>query len=101
MTKTDRNRQVERKKRKYASVIFDLDGTILNRPSTVPREANLAALKLLCPMGYDVATLEDELKQVYALTTREGGFLVQKKKQFVLLLKNLGIFGSVAFTSDE
>lgn len=88
------NSRVEAKKRKYASVIFDLDGTILDRPSTVPREANLAALKLLCPMRYDIATLEDELKQVYVQTTQEGGFLVPKRKQFTLLLKNLGIFAN-------
>jgi HAD superfamily hydrolase (TIGR01549 family) len=85
------SKQRERKT-KYASLIFDLDGTILDRPSTVPREANQAALKLLCPMRYDIATLEDELKQVYALTTQERGFLVPKRKQFALLLKNLGIF---------
>ena len=45
-------------------------------------------------MQYDIATLEDELKRVYALTTREGGFLVPKRKQFALLLKNLGIFAN-------
>jgi HAD superfamily hydrolase (TIGR01549 family) len=94
MTETDPDKQVERKKRKYASVIFDLDGTILDRPSTVPQEANLAALKLLCPMQYDIATLEHELKQVYALTTRERGFLVLKRQQFALLLKNLDIFAN-------
>ncbi len=88
------NSQAEAKKRKYASVIFDLDGTILDRPSTVPREANLAALKLLCPMGYEVATLEDELKHIYSKTTQEGGFLVPKRKQFTLLLKKLGILAN-------
>lgn len=91
MTETDQSRQAERKKHGYTSVIFDLDGTLLNRPSTVPREANLAALKLLCPMGYDIATLEDELKHVYSKTTQERGFLVPKRKQFTLLLKNLRI----------
>jgi HAD superfamily hydrolase (TIGR01549 family) len=45
-------------------------------------------------MWYDIATLEDELKQVYAQTTLEGGFLVPKRKQFALLLKNLGIFAN-------
>ena len=94
MTETDPNRYVERKKRKYTSVIFDLDGTILDRPSTVPQEANLAALKLLCPMQYDIAALEHGLKQVYAQTTQERGFLVPKRKQFALLLKNLGIFAN-------
>lgn len=94
MTETDQNRQAERRKHEYTAVIFDLDGTILDRPSTVPREANLAALKLLCPMGYDVCTLEDELKHVYSQTTQEGGFLVPKRKQFALLLKNLGNFSN-------
>lgn len=56
MTETDQNRQAQRRKHGYASVIFDLDGTILDRSSTVPREVNLAALKLLCPMRYDIAT---------------------------------------------
>jgi FMN phosphatase YigB (HAD superfamily) len=91
MTDTDQNRQAKGKKHKCASVIFDLDGTILDRPSTVPQEANLAALKLLCPMQYDITTLEHELKQVYAQTTQQRGFLVPKRKQFALLLKNLGI----------
>ena len=94
MTETDPNRQVKRKKHEYSSVIFDFDGTILDRPSTVPQEANLAALKLLCRMQYDIATLEHELKQVYAVTTQERGFLVPKRKQFELLLKNLGIFAN-------
>jgi HAD superfamily hydrolase (TIGR01549 family) len=94
MTETDRNMQAETKKHGYASVIFDLDGTILDRPSTVPQEANLAALKLLCPMQYDIAALEHGLKQVYAETTYGRGFLVPKRKQFALLLKNLGIFGN-------
>jgi HAD superfamily hydrolase (TIGR01549 family) len=85
------NSQAKTKKRRYASVIFDLDGTILDRPSNVPREANLTALKLLCPMKYDIATLKDELKRVYTLTTQKEGFLVTKRKQFTLLLKNLGI----------
>jgi len=84
--------QAKTKKRKYASVIFDLDGTILDRPSTVPREANLAALKLLCPMQLDIGILEDGLKEVYALTTQEGGFLTPKRNQFALLLKGFGIF---------
>jgi len=93
MTETDQNGQVESKKHKYASAIFDLDGTILDRPSTVPQEANLAALKLLCPMQYDIATLEHELKQVYAQTTQQRGFLVPKRQQFALL-KNLDIFAN-------
>lgn len=75
MTETDQNRQAETKTRGYASVISDLDEAILDRPSTVPREANLAASKLLCPMRYDVATLEEKLKQVYSQTTQEGVFL--------------------------
>jgi predicted secreted acid phosphatase len=58
MTETDQDRQAKRQKHKCASVIFGLDGTILDRPSTVPQEANLAALKLLCPMQYDIAILE-------------------------------------------
>jgi HAD superfamily hydrolase (TIGR01549 family) len=91
MTETDQNRQAKRKKHRYSAVIFDFDGTILDRPSTVPQEANLAALRLLCPMQYVIATLEHELKQVYALTTQKRGFLVPKRKQFALLLKNLGI----------
>jgi len=94
MTEIDQSRQADRKEHVYASVIFDLDGTILDRPSTVPREANLAALKLLCPMQYDIATLEKKLRHVYTLTTRERGFLVPKRKQFALLLKDLGVFSS-------
>jgi HAD superfamily hydrolase (TIGR01549 family) len=90
----EQNWQVERKKRRYASVVFDLDGTILDRPSTVPQEANLAALKLLCPMQYDIAMLERKLRHVYALTTQERGFLVPKRKQLTLLLKDLGVFSS-------
>jgi len=94
MPETDQDRQAKGKKHKCASVIFDFDGTILDRPSTVPQEANVAALKLLCPMQYDIAALEYELKQTYAQTTHERGFLVPKRKQFALLLKNLGIFSS-------
>jgi FMN phosphatase YigB (HAD superfamily) len=89
MTEANQNRRPDTKRRKYAAVIFDLDGTILDRPSAVPQKANLAALKLLCSKQYSIATLEEKLKHVYTLTTRKRGSLVPKREQFALLLRTL------------
>lgn len=76
---------------KIQCFIFDLDGTLLNRPPSLPREANIEALKLLCTEEHGLDELLTLMRQVSSKFTDGKGILASKTRQFELLLNILGI----------
>jgi len=72
-------------------VIIDLDGTLLNRPPHLPREANTEALKLLCTEHRGLDEIQSCMKDVSSRTKEGKGILASKANQFGLLVKILGI----------
>jgi len=72
-------------------LIFDLDGTLLNRPQSLPSEANKEALKLLCTDSSELSALVSKMREVSAQFTDGKGILASKTHQFQRLIAMLGI----------
>ncbi len=82
---------------KIRCFIFDLDGTLLNLPPSLPLEADIEALKLLCTENYDLNEVLILMRQVSSKFVDGKGILASKTRQFELLLNVLGIeHGSLA-----
>jgi phosphoglycolate phosphatase-like HAD superfamily hydrolase len=72
-------------------LILDLDGTLLDRPETLPRHANLEALRTLSSGDSELQYLRSRLRQVSDRVTFGKAILASKKHQFELLLETLGV----------
>ncbi len=71
-------------------VVVDLDGTILDRPASLPGEANSAALSSLLSKDECLHDLSELMRKVSTAVTVGKGILASKTCQFETLLDHLG-----------